>query len=55
MNSERTAVLLKILDFTNNNLQKVLIFTNSVNDAEMVHKVKYLNVHKCFFSLIFRL
>ncbi|NWH22190.1 DBP2 helicase, partial [Grus americana] len=38
MSSERTAVLLKILDFTHNNLQKVLVFTNSVNEAEMVHK-----------------
>ncbi|XP_009464032.1 PREDICTED: putative ATP-dependent RNA helicase TDRD12 [Nipponia nippon] len=37
-NSERTAVLLKILDFTHSNLQKVLVFTNSVNEAEMVHK-----------------
>ncbi|XP_075621529.1 putative ATP-dependent RNA helicase TDRD12 isoform X4 [Balearica regulorum gibbericeps] len=36
--SERTAVLLKILDFTHNDLQKVLVFTNSVNEAEMVHK-----------------
>ncbi|XP_010583411.1 PREDICTED: putative ATP-dependent RNA helicase TDRD12 [Haliaeetus leucocephalus] len=39
MNSERTAVLLKILDFTHNNLQKVLVFTNSVNEVEMIHKV----------------
>ncbi|XP_051485399.1 putative ATP-dependent RNA helicase TDRD12 [Apus apus] len=38
-NSERTAVLLKILDFTHSHLQKVLIFTNSVYEAEMVHKV----------------
>ncbi|KFO93067.1 Tudor domain-containing protein 12, partial [Buceros rhinoceros silvestris] len=37
-NSERTAVLLKILDFTHNNLQKVLVFTNSENETEMVHK-----------------
>ncbi|NXO54510.1 DDX17 helicase, partial [Aramus guarauna] len=36
--SERTAVLLKILDFMHNDLQKVLVFTNSVNEAEMVHK-----------------
>ncbi|XP_061863616.1 putative ATP-dependent RNA helicase TDRD12 isoform X2 [Colius striatus] len=36
--SERTAALLKILDFTHSNLQKVLIFTNSVNEAEMVHQ-----------------
>lgn len=47
MNSERTAVLLKILDFTHNNLQKVLVFTNSVNEVEMIHKVrKYLNLHR---------
>uniref|UniRef100_A0A8C0B4T6 Putative ATP-dependent RNA helicase TDRD12 n=1 Tax=Buteo japonicus TaxID=224669 RepID=A0A8C0B4T6_9AVES len=39
MNSERTAVLLKILDFTHNNLQKVLVFTNSVNEVEIIHKV----------------
>uniref|UniRef100_A0A8B9RPS7 Putative ATP-dependent RNA helicase TDRD12 n=1 Tax=Accipiter nisus TaxID=211598 RepID=A0A8B9RPS7_9AVES len=39
MNSERTAVLLKILDFTHNNLQKVLVFTNSVKEVEMIHKV----------------
>ncbi|NXX81388.1 DDX17 helicase, partial [Urocolius indicus] len=38
MDSERTTVLLKILDFTHSNLQKVLIFTNSVNEAEMVHQ-----------------
>jgi len=45
MNNERTAVLLRILDFNHSNLQKVLIFTNSVNEAEMVHKVrKYLNL-----------
>ncbi|KFU95995.1 Tudor domain-containing protein 12, partial [Chaetura pelagica] len=37
--SERTAVLLKILDFTHSHLQKVLVFTNSVYEAEMVHKV----------------
>ncbi|KFZ52986.1 Tudor domain-containing protein 12, partial [Antrostomus carolinensis] len=36
--SERTAVLLKILDFTDNNVQKVLVFTDSVEEAEMVHK-----------------
>ncbi|KAM6123549.1 putative ATP-dependent RNA helicase TDRD12 [Phoenicopterus ruber ruber] len=51
-NSERTAVLLKILDFTHNNLQKVLVFTNSVNEAEMVHKalksnsIFSLKIHK---------
>ncbi|NXG74275.1 RH20 helicase, partial [Baryphthengus martii] len=51
-NSERTAVLLKILDFTHNNLQKVLVFTNSVNEAEMVHKalksnsICSLKIHK---------
>ncbi|XP_068267599.1 putative ATP-dependent RNA helicase TDRD12 [Nyctibius grandis] len=51
-NSERIAVLLKILDFTQNNLQKVLVFTNSVNEAEMVHEalksnsVFSLKIHK---------
>ncbi|KGL90370.1 Tudor domain-containing protein 12, partial [Charadrius vociferus] len=51
-NSERTAVLLKILDFTHDNLQKVLVFTNSVNEAEMVHKalrsnsIFALKIHK---------
>ncbi|XP_065704501.1 putative ATP-dependent RNA helicase TDRD12 isoform X1 [Patagioenas fasciata] len=42
-NSERTAVLLKILDFTPSNLQKVLIFTDSVNEAEMVHQALQSN------------
>ncbi|NXC20645.1 DBP2 helicase, partial [Corythaeola cristata] len=53
-NSERTAVLLKILDFTRNNLQKVLVFTHSVNEAEMVHEVRqYLNLNrKVLFFLI---
>ncbi|XP_009809338.1 putative ATP-dependent RNA helicase TDRD12 [Gavia stellata] len=51
-NHERTAVLLKILDFTHNNLQKVLVFTNSVNEAEMVHEalknnsIFSLKIHK---------
>ncbi|XP_009708180.1 PREDICTED: putative ATP-dependent RNA helicase TDRD12 [Cariama cristata] len=38
MNSERTQNLLKILDFAHNNLQKVLVFTNSVDEAENIHK-----------------
>ncbi|KFW06968.1 Tudor domain-containing protein 12, partial [Eurypyga helias] len=38
MNSERTAVLLKTLGFTHSSLQKVLVFTSSVNEAEMVHE-----------------
>ncbi|NWR12404.1 DBP2 helicase, partial [Paradoxornis webbianus] len=38
MNSNRTAELLKILDFTQSNLQKVLVFTDSVTDVEMIHK-----------------
>ncbi|XP_009943693.2 putative ATP-dependent RNA helicase TDRD12 isoform X3 [Opisthocomus hoazin] len=52
MNNERTAVLLRILDFNHSNLQKVLIFTNSVNEAEMVHKalksnsIFSLKIHK---------
>ncbi|KFQ19963.1 Tudor domain-containing protein 12, partial [Mesitornis unicolor] len=37
-NSERTSVLLEMLDFTHNDLEKVLVFTNSVNEAEVVHK-----------------
>ncbi|NXQ21120.1 DDX17 helicase, partial [Peucedramus taeniatus] len=38
MNSNRTAELLKILDFTQRNLQKVLVFTDSVTEVEMIHK-----------------
>ncbi|NXR65124.1 DDX17 helicase, partial [Rhadina sibilatrix] len=38
MNSNRIAELLKILDFTQRNLQKVLVFTDSVADVEMIHK-----------------
>ncbi|XP_063267001.1 putative ATP-dependent RNA helicase TDRD12 [Prinia subflava] len=38
MNSNRTAELLKTLDFTQRNLQKVLVFTDSVTDVEMIHK-----------------
>ncbi|XP_064015918.1 putative ATP-dependent RNA helicase TDRD12 [Pogoniulus pusillus] len=39
MNSERSAVLLKILEFTTpRDLQKVLVFTDSVNETEMVHE-----------------
>ncbi|NWU35232.1 DDX17 helicase, partial [Hylia prasina] len=38
MNHNRTAELLKILDFTQRNLQKVLVFTDSVTDVEMIHK-----------------
>ncbi|PKK25787.1 tudor domain containing 12 [Columba livia] len=51
-NSEKTAVLLKILDFTPNDLQKVLIFTDSVSEAEMVHQalksnsIFSLRIHK---------
>ncbi|XP_074014109.1 putative ATP-dependent RNA helicase TDRD12 [Numenius arquata] len=50
--SDRIAVLLKILDFTDNNLQKVLVFTDSENEAEMVHKalksnsIFSLKIHK---------
>ncbi|XP_010285899.1 PREDICTED: putative ATP-dependent RNA helicase TDRD12, partial [Phaethon lepturus] len=52
LNSERTAVLLKTLEFTHSNLQKVLVFTSSVNEAEMVHKalksnsICSLKIHK---------
>ncbi|NXY25818.1 DBP2 helicase, partial [Atrichornis clamosus] len=38
MNSNKTAELLKILDFTHRNLQKVLVFTDSVSEVEMIHK-----------------
>ncbi|NXY55410.1 DBP2 helicase, partial [Callaeas wilsoni] len=38
MNSSTTAELLKILDFTQRNLQKVLVFTDSVAEVEMIHK-----------------
>ncbi|NWY71169.1 DDX17 helicase, partial [Erithacus rubecula] len=38
MNSNRTAELLKILDFTQRDLQKVLVFTDSVTEVEMIHK-----------------
>ncbi|NXP28237.1 DDX17 helicase, partial [Scytalopus superciliaris] len=44
MNSSKTTGLLKILDFTHRNLQKVLVFTDSVSEVEMIHKSrKYLN------------
>ncbi|XP_054245450.1 putative ATP-dependent RNA helicase TDRD12 [Indicator indicator] len=52
MNSERTAVLLKILGCTPSDLQKVLVFTDSVNEAEMVHEalksssITSLKIHK---------
>ncbi|NXT70828.1 DBP2 helicase, partial [Chaetops frenatus] len=38
MNSNRTAELLKILDFTQRNLQKVLVCTDSATEVEMIHK-----------------
>ncbi|NWU26466.1 DBP2 helicase, partial [Dyaphorophyia castanea] len=37
-NSSRTAELLKLLDFTQRNLQKVLVCTDSVTEVEMIHK-----------------
>uniref|UniRef100_A0A8C2TRR1 RNA helicase n=1 Tax=Coturnix japonica TaxID=93934 RepID=A0A8C2TRR1_COTJA len=43
VSSERIAVLLKMMDFTPNNLQKVLVFTNSIDEVEIVHKVKTKN------------
>ncbi|KAM6409124.1 putative ATP-dependent RNA helicase TDRD12 [Rhynochetos jubatus] len=52
MNSERTAVLLKILGFTHSSLRKVLVFTSSVQEAELVHKalksnsIFSLKIHK---------
>ncbi|OXB84008.1 UNVERIFIED_CONTAM: hypothetical protein H355_015519, partial [Colinus virginianus] len=38
VSSEKTAELLKILDFTPNNVQKVLVFTNSIDEVEIVHE-----------------
>uniref|UniRef100_A0A674KGH8 Putative ATP-dependent RNA helicase TDRD12 n=1 Tax=Terrapene triunguis TaxID=2587831 RepID=A0A674KGH8_9SAUR len=38
LNCERTSVLLQILDFTPSKAQKTLIFTNSVDETEMVYK-----------------
>ncbi|KAM4767339.1 putative ATP-dependent RNA helicase TDRD12 isoform 2-T3 [Cyanocitta cristata] len=38
MSSSRTAELLKILDFTQRNLHKVLVCTDSVTEVEMIHK-----------------
>ncbi|CAN8186596.1 unnamed protein product [Coccothraustes coccothraustes] len=38
INSDRTAELLRILDSTQRNLQKVLVFTDSVTEVEMIHK-----------------
>uniref|UniRef100_A0A8U8BIV7 RNA helicase n=1 Tax=Geospiza parvula TaxID=87175 RepID=A0A8U8BIV7_GEOPR len=47
-----TAWLLKILDFTQKNLQKVVVFTDSVTEVEMIHKVrKCLNLYKQVFVL----
>uniref|UniRef100_A0A674KFM2 Putative ATP-dependent RNA helicase TDRD12 n=1 Tax=Terrapene triunguis TaxID=2587831 RepID=A0A674KFM2_9SAUR len=52
LNCERTSVLLQILDFTPSKAQKTLIFTNSVDETEMVYKVMEsssifcLKVHK---------
>ncbi|NWR48144.1 DBP2 helicase, partial [Regulus satrapa] len=38
MESNRTSELLKILDFTQRSLQKVLILTDSITEVEMIHK-----------------
>ncbi|NXI86443.1 DBP2 helicase, partial [Rhipidura dahli] len=38
LHSSRTDELLKILDFTQRNLQKVLVCTDSVTEVEMIHK-----------------
>ncbi|XP_044842960.1 putative ATP-dependent RNA helicase TDRD12 isoform X3 [Mauremys mutica] len=52
LNCERTSVLLQILDFTPSKAQKTLIFTNSVDETEMVYKavesrsIFCLKVHK---------
>ncbi|NXF05830.1 DBP2 helicase, partial [Smithornis capensis] len=37
-NRNKITELFKILDFTHRNLQKVLVFTDSVNEVEMIHK-----------------
>ncbi|KAG6940620.1 tudor domain containing 12 [Chelydra serpentina] len=52
LNCERISVLLQILDFTPSKAQKTLIFTNSVDETEMVYKavksssIFCLKVHK---------
>ncbi|XP_065423244.1 putative ATP-dependent RNA helicase TDRD12 isoform X5 [Chrysemys picta bellii] len=52
LNCQRTSVLLQILDFTPSKAQKTLIFTNSVDETEMVYKavvsssIFCLKVHK---------
>ncbi|KAJ7406683.1 tudor domain containing 12 [Willisornis vidua] len=38
MDSTKITELLKILDFTHRNPQKVLVFTDSVSEVEMIHK-----------------
>uniref|UniRef100_A0A8B9Q8N8 Putative ATP-dependent RNA helicase TDRD12 n=1 Tax=Apteryx owenii TaxID=8824 RepID=A0A8B9Q8N8_APTOW len=43
LNSERIAVLLRILDFTSNSVEKMLIFTNTINEAEMVHQGSFVD------------
>ncbi|KAI1235373.1 putative ATP-dependent RNA helicase TDRD12, partial [Lamprotornis superbus] len=54
MNSNRTAELLKILDFTQRNLQKVLVFADSVTEVETIHKQGVVNSSKrcCLLELI---
>uniref|UniRef100_A0A8B9VQQ1 Putative ATP-dependent RNA helicase TDRD12 n=1 Tax=Anas zonorhyncha TaxID=75864 RepID=A0A8B9VQQ1_9AVES len=49
VSSQRTAILLKMLDFTPNHLQKVLVFTDSVDEVEMALKsnsIFALKIHK---------
>lgn len=50
VNSERISVLLKILDFTRSNPQKVLVFTNSVNEVDVIHEVRKHLSRKMFGS-----
>ncbi|NXU84917.1 RH20 helicase, partial [Xiphorhynchus elegans] len=38
MNSNKITELLKILDFTHSNFQKVLVFADSASEVEMIHK-----------------
>ncbi|NWS08658.1 DDX17 helicase, partial [Motacilla alba] len=47
INSNRTVELLKILDFTQRNLQKVLVFTDSVTEVEMICKALKSNSIVC--------
>ncbi|XP_071423852.1 putative ATP-dependent RNA helicase TDRD12 isoform X2 [Pithys albifrons albifrons] len=47
MDSTKISELLKILDFTQRNPQKVLVFTDSVSEVEMIHKALKNNSIVC--------